>query len=192
MKVAQLFILILAFLIIKPADAGLLVEPVVGYSFSKSDMDANTGGVSKDSKGTGASLGGRLGYQNFGFQLGVDYLRSTISNDANQFKSDTTVNEFAGFVGFEFPVLLRVYAGYIFAANGEADYNPGSGEDTLKFQNGTGMKAGIGFTGLPFVDINFEYRKGTFGEYKFGSAMAQEVDTNYSAYMIGISLPFVI
>lgn len=191
MKIAQLFILILAFLIIKPADAGVLLEPVLGYSFGKSETDLP--GTNED-KFKGSSYGARVGYQNLGLQLGIDYLRSSVELDDNDFKENLSVNEFAGFVGFEFPVLIRVYAGYIFSANGEteADYGAGNGKEKVKFTDGTGMKAGIGFTGLPFVDINFEYRKGTFTEFKDRTNGKQSVDTDYNAFMIGVSLPFVL
>lgn len=186
MKVLQLFILVLAFLIIKPANAGLLVEPIVGFSNSKFETD--TPGSSEE-KGTGLSYGGRLGYQNLGFQLGLDYLHSNINVDDDNY-SPVQASEWGGFVGFEFPVLLRVYAGYIFSATGESELKVAGTKNDLEFTDGSGMKVGVGFTGLPFVDINVEYRKGTFGEYKLGGTK-QDVDTDYSAYMISLSLPLV-
>lgn len=191
MKLVQLFILILAFLVINPARAGVLIEPLVGYSFGKSEIDVPGSG---EDKFNGGSYGGRLGYQKLGFQLGLDYLHSSVELDDNDFKENLTINEFAAFVGFEFPILLRVYAGYIFSANGEAeaDYGLGDGREKLKFSDGSGFKAGLGFTALPFLDINFEYRKGTFGEYKEGTGAKQDIDTDYNAFMVGVSLPFVL
>jgi hypothetical protein len=184
MKFAQLFILILAFLVIRPANAGLLIEPVVGFSSLKFETD-NAGSSEEDS--TGLSLGGRLGYQNLGLQLGLDYLQSTLSVDDNNYK-DLNMTEFGGFIGFEFPVLLRVYAGYMFSVNGDTKV----GGQTVEFTEGSGTKFGLGFTGLPFVDINFEYRKGSFGHYDGGVLGSGDIDTTYSAYMIGLSLPFVL
>ena len=184
MKFMQLFILILAFLIINPAQAGLLVEPVLGLSMSTLEGD------SSKEEGSGVSIGGRLGYQNLGFQLGIDYLKSTISLDDSSYKSDLDSTEISGFVGFEFPILFRVYAGYILSANAEADADFGSGKNTASLTDGSGMKLGVGFTGLPFVDINFEYRKGTYGTFKY--ITEQEIDTDFSAYMSSLSLPFVL
>jgi hypothetical protein len=187
MKIAQLLILVLAFFTIKPVSAGLLLEPVLGYSmvtrFKVDDGDS--------AKGSGPSIGGRIGYQNLGLQLGLDYLRSTYNLDDNDYKEDVTASEWAGFVGFEFPILFRVYAGYIFSANGESQYDGGSGKQKLTFSEGSGMKFGVGFTGLPFIDINFEYRRGTYGEYKLGSTK-ETADTDFNAYMISLSLPFVL
>lgn len=188
MKFAQLFILVLAFLVIKPAQAGLLLEPVLGYSLSKFEIDQAN---SSEEKANGPSLGGRIGYQNLGFQLGLDYLRSNLSVDENDFKEDLVTSEFAGFVGFEFPILLRVYAGYIFMANAEADIDVGAGKQSFELNDGKGLKLGVGFTVLPFLDINVEYRKGTYSELKIGSAKT-DVDTDFSAVMVGVSLPFVI
>lgn len=190
MKIAQLFILVLAFLIIKPAQAGLLIEPVLGYNFGKID-------AGDSEKFVGPAVGGRLGYQNLGFQLGLDYLKSNVDVDDNSYKEKVSADEFAGFVGFEFPILLRVYAGYIFSATGEskirANLNDGNGTQNydLKLKDGTGTKFGVGFTGLPFVDINFEYRKGEFDSGKIGSANLAE-KSKYEAFMIGVSLPFVL
>lgn len=190
MKIAQLFILILAFFVIKPAKAGLLLEPVVGYSsiskFKIGVPDSST------EQGSGPSYGGRIGYQNLGFQLGLDFLRSSYEMEDKDFKDDLVSNEYAGFVGFEFPILFRVYVGYIFAANAETKADDGLGTiEANKFTDGTGMKLGVGFTGLPFIDINLEYRKLTFGEYKAGGVKAN-VDTDVNTYMISLSLPLVL
>jgi hypothetical protein len=80
-----------------------------------------------------------------------------------------------------------VYAGYIFSATGEADYV----NQKVDFIEGTGTKFGIGFTGLPFVDINLEYRSVTYGDCEVsGAKLGQE--QNYDAYMLSFSLPFVL
>lgn len=184
MKMIQFGVLALSLLFIKPANAGLLIEPVLGYSFKSFEVDAPD---SSQEKGSGVSYGGRLGYQNLGFQLGLDYLKSSISLTDNDFKEDLSTSEWAAFAGFEFPILLRVYAGYIFSANAETEV---AGGTKLKLQDGTGMKLGVGFTGLPFVDINFEYRKGTYTKIKMGSSA--DVDTDFNAFMVGVSLPFVL
>ncbi len=175
------------------AKAELLIEPVLGYTLNtKLDVKENTPlGLTGEeyTGGRGPSFGGRLGYQKLGFQVGLDYLNSSIDMDDKDFGKNVSLNEFAGFVGFEFPILLRVYAGYIFSANGETE-DKASG-DKITFKDGSGAKAGVGFTLLPFLDINLEYRRGTFDEWKSGS---QKVDSevDYSAFMLSLSLPFTI
>jgi hypothetical protein len=169
------------------SQAALLIEPVVGYNLGKSNFksevpsDPSLNDSSSDSL-KGASYGGRLGYQNLGFQLGVDYLASNLDIDGDEFKT----TEWAGFIGFEFPILLRVYAGYIFSGTGKT-------EDDFKFEKGTGPKFGVGFTILPFLDLNVEYRKITYDTYEGSEAGTDfKIDTDYSAIMVGISLPFTL
>jgi hypothetical protein len=180
------------------ARAELLIEPVVGYSLGLSgefkEGEVTGGGTStaeKFSGGSGPSFGGRLGYQKLGFQVGLDYLHSSINPSDSEFKSNLDVSEWAAFVGFEFPILFRVYGAYIFSANGEGKYDNAGTFQKLTLKDGSGLKAGLGFTLLPFLDINLEYRRGTFGEWKVGSTKVVG-DVDYNVYMIGLSLPFTI
>lgn len=181
MKFAQFFILIIAFFIFQRANAGVLIEPVLGYS-----MGSFEGEVTESEKLSGPSFGGRLGYQKLGFQLGLDYLNSNLDVDNKEYSSLKT-SEWAGFIGFEFPILVRLYAGYIFSATGSTKFEGGD----LDLQKGSGTKFGIGFTGLPFVDINFEYRTSTFDEIKFDGEKS-DISTDFNTYMISFSLPFVL
>ena len=172
------------------SQAALLIEPVVGYSLN-SKFEASANDVLMDDvdfKGHGASFGGRLGYQNLGFQLGLDYLKSSLTIDESGLEDSVSMSEWGAFVGFEFPVLVRLYAGYIFSATADAEATDG---DKLEFTKGSGMKLGVGFTGLPFIDINVEYRKGTFGEFEM-AGVKTGAETDYSALMIGLSLPLTI
>lgn len=184
-----LFISLISF---SGANAAILIEPVIGYTAGArmeiKDFEFAGTTVEGDSAsgGSGFSYGGRLGYQNLGFQVGLDYLNTSLNID--DMKDGLAINEYAAFVGFEFPVLFRVYGGYIFSANGEGKTDDG---DKFTMTDGSGFKAGLGFTLLPFLDINFEYRRATFGEWKSGSNKIDgDIDT--SAYMIGLSLPFTI
>ena len=168
------------------AQAGLLIEPVVGYSVGKFNSEYEFGGatVQKDDDSLkGTSYGGRLGYQNLGFQLGLDYLASSLQIDGNDFGT----SEFAGFVGFEFPILVRVYAGYVFSGTGTLEDDNG---DESKLKGGTGPKIGVGFTLLPFLDINLEYRRVTYDSFDAGAGAT--LDADYSATMLSFSLPFVL
>lgn len=155
-----------------PVQAGLLVEPVLGL---------NVNHKVEDYSGLGAAFGGRLGYQNLGFQLGLDYLASSTDMDENALKGNFKSKDWAAFVGFEFPVLVRIYAGYIFSAEGDVKVLGGG---TAKFEEGTGSKIGIGFTGLPFVDINVEYRTGSYD--KVGGVNRK---TDFSSTLLSLSLP---
>ena len=183
-KLTQFFLLLSLLLGFSSySEAALLIEPVLGYNLgSKVEFEDDS-----YSGGRGMGFGGRIGYQNLGLQLGIDYLNSSIDLDDNDFDKDVKASEWAGFVGFRFPLLFKVYAGYIFAANGESE---ASGLD-VELSSGSGMKAGVGFTGLPFIDLNIEYRKGTYDEFKI-SGQDQDEKVDFSSILFSVSLPFTL
>lgn len=166
---------------LQTAQAALLIEPLAGFNVGKLTAQDLVGTDSDDYDLKGFSYGGRLGYQNFGFQLGLDYLNSNL--DVESSSDNLKTSEWAGFVGFKFPVLLKVYAGYIFSGtgdNGDVDY-----------KGGTGPKFGVGTTILPFLDINLEYRKISYDERKV-SGVTSDTDDKYSSVLLSISLPFTL
>lgn len=156
---------------------GFLVEPVLGYSVGGHEVSNN------DTSYNGVSLGARLGYQFLGLQGGFDYLQSNLSmKDVDSL----TAREMGLFVGYEFPILLRAYAGYIFSSTAKKEASIDQ-----EYTKGSGTKFGVGFTGLPFIDINFEYRMGDFTELKTNGSTSSTDVTN-KAFMISLSLPFVL
>ena len=170
------------------SNAALLIEPVVGFSFGKSNVEIDvpsdpTQNDTFNKSLSGASYGGRLGYQNFGLQLGLDYLASNMKVDGDAFKT----SEFGGFVGYEFPILFRVYAGYVFSGTGTL---AGDTED-FKVKGGTGPKVGVGFTLLPLLDFNIEYRSIKYAELDVQNGAAT-FNMDYNAIMVGFSLPFTL
>lgn len=187
MKKSFLSTLLISFLFITTnAHAGLLIEPVLGYNVSaKFKLGTDD---SSEEKGKGLSYGGRLGFQRLGLSGGLDYLQSTIAIDENDYDSDLKSQELGLFVGYRFPVLLKVYAGYILSANGESKYDDGVDAGTLKVSKGTGTKIGVGFTGMPFIDLNFEYRKIVYSEFEIAGFEVSE-DTDFSSFLVSLSLP---
>lgn len=189
MTIKKQFFIFFALVIaaIQAASAAILIEPVVGFTVAnKFDYKATTDSPTEDEfKGSGFAYGGRFGYQNMGFQLGLDYLKSAVDVDEKDIKSDITTSEWAAFAGFRFPILLRFYAGYIFSGTGE--YKTASNNVDLK--NGSGYKVGVGWTLLPFLDLNLEYKKTNYDEAKVGSSKLG-VDVDNSSYLLSVSLPF--
>lgn len=166
-------------LVTSTAQAGLLVEPIIGLNVNHK-LEPKSDSYS----GLGGAYGGRLGFQNYGFQLGLDYLASSTDLDDKDFKNNFKSQDWAAFVGFEFPILVRVYAGYIFSATGDVNLTGGG---KAKMTDGTGTKIGVGFTGLPFLDINVEYRRGSYDSVKVGGVKTGSAD--FSATMLSVSLP---
>ena len=58
------------------------------------------------------------------------------------------------FVGYELPIMLRAWASYYFDGNWEFE-----GGKKVEL---TAISFGVGFTGLPFISLNAEYRINTF------------------------------
>lgn len=172
MKKFFLAVAVIAFFVSTQSKASLLVEPLIGYNLATKIGDENGG--------SGRAFGGRLGYQNLGLQLGIDYLNSTV--DVDDVK-DFNANDFGAFVGYKFPVLLRVYAAYIFSSSGEYTF----GGSKVKAEEGSGQKFGVSFTGLPFVNVNFEYRTLTYD--KIGGTAVTGNGGDFQSYLLSVSLP---
>lgn len=176
MKIAkQLFATFAAFgaLISTPnASAGLHLEPFIGYAVSG---ESTRGSSSEDYTG-GPLLGARIGYGMLGFFIAGEYEMGTLTQDSTP-EVEVDQTNLGVSLGYEFPILLRVYGTYVFDAKGEVDSDEYSG---------TGLKLGVGYTGLPFLAINFEMYQGEYDELN-GNSLTPKLETNY--YTINLSLP---
>ena len=171
---------------------GLIIEPFVGYTVS-GEFDAETDLNGKGSI-TGPSLGARVGYGLLGFTFGLEYitnLEREIDNDVAGVEDfDFESTGLGVYAAFDFPILLRVYAGYSFWYEGSTTGNTSGVKTDL--EDGSGLTLGVGYTGLPFVSINLEYRT-----YSFDTAVQNGVESNLSTadadqIMLGVSLPLDI
>lgn len=176
---------IITVVFLQSAQAALLIEPVLGYNMA-ANSKLDVVGEPDSSGGKGIGYGGRLGYQNFGFQLGLDYLSNSIDmNEDSLYDANFDSSEFGAFVGFEFPVFVRIYVGYIFSANAETKTSSG---DKWEFSKGSGYKVGLGFTTIPFIDINLEYRAVTYDEHETLAAKSKDA-LDFSAVLLSLSVP---
>lgn len=157
----------------KNAQADLLIEPYIGYHAtgeSKSDTDGIDG---KDLKGN--AFGGRLGYQNLGFMLGLNFQQGAL--DVEDISKDLEYTTYGAFIGFNFPVLLRVWGEYVFSGSGELG--------DVDIDTVGGYRLGVGFTALPFVSINLEMSQPKV-EFK------NDADGDFNTYLLSISLPITL
>ncbi|MEO0335266.1 MAG: outer membrane beta-barrel protein [Pseudomonadota bacterium] len=166
------------------AFAGIHIEPFLGYSVSgnyESDFGSTTDG---DYVSDGPQIGARVGYGMLGFFGALEYEMSSMTADGDDDSSiDQTLLGVS--VGYEFPILIRGYATYIFSADGKSD------DDFDSEFKGTGVKLGVGYTGLPFVAINFEMTQLNFNDYESNSNAADDAFESFDAtyYTISVSLP---
>lgn len=171
-KLLAVFAVVLGFASV--SQAGVLVEPYLGYEMGKTK--------NPDGKFEGSQLGLRLAYKAPVFVwAGLDYTMG-VSGTA---KPDVGANDdgkrstLYGVVGVDFPILVRAWLGYGFM-------------DEIKFDNsgkvkGKGTKIGVGFTGLPFVSINLEYLTEKFDEWD-GVSLPSDFENN--TYILSVSVPF--
>lgn len=159
-----------------PAQADWLIEPYLGYHTGKLKVS------SADSDANGVTYGGRLGFQSFtGLMLGADYMTGAWTAKTNPHQ-DMTPKELGVFVGYDFPVLMRVYATYFF--DSKLDFDNGSNLE------GHDMRLGVGFkTLIPLVTINLEYGFGNYDK-SHGHSLSNEYKTNY--YGLTVSLPLTL
>jgi hypothetical protein len=163
---------IVAMSVFTTAQASFLIEPYLGMHFN-SELEAG----SSDSDASGIGMGARVGWQNLGLQLGVNYKMTSFEFD--DFNSDADYNHMGLFVGYEFPVLIRVWAEYIISS--ELDFDNGG-----KYEDASGTTLGFGYTGLPFIALNFEITNVSYEEFN-GNSLSGDFDL--STYMLSVSLP---
>ncbi len=158
------------------SQASWMIEPYLGYEFGKV-KDSSPGEIS------GTNLGLRLAYRLpvlvwFGLD-GTYGLTGTYKPDTGA-NSDMQRTSLYGVVGVDLPILLRGWIGVNLMNEMKfKDYS----DNKLK---GSGLKVGVGFTGLPFVSLNLEYINDKFDEYA-GSSISPEAKTD--SYMLSVSLP---
>lgn len=195
-KIISLFTLLL---FSSQSMAGFLVEPFLGFGFGSAEY--TSGSRTADNTYSGPQVGARLGYTTFGFMGGLEYRKTSgsLSYDKHSgggtWGSSGTDQDYSGteigaFIGYELPILLRAYVGYTFNTKWELDKNGawiGAANDEL---SGNTTTLGVGFTGLPFVSLNVEFRMIELDTYKDVS-LGTERSADYSSneVVLGVSLP---
>lgn len=198
-KIISLFTLLL---FTSHSFAGVLIEPFLGFGIGSGEYVS--GSQTADNKYTGPQMGARLGYSFLGFMGGLEYRKTSGSLSYDKHSGggvwansgtdqDYSGTEIGAFVGYDFPILVRAYAGYTFNTKWEFDNNGawiGAASDEL---SGNTTTLGVGFTGLPFVSLNVEFRMVSLDTYKDVSA-GTETAADYSSneVVLGVSLPFDI
>lgn len=176
----KLFLLLA--LITSTAQAGLLVEPYLGFGFTSGDYDTT------DVSTTGTTMGARLGYQMLGVMAGLDYSISPESSWDFEKNNNTTTyklkkTQLGVFAGYNLPILLRAWVGYNFSAKAEGTYLSQN-----RSYEGSTTTLGVGFTGLPFVSLNLEYKMSSFDDNKYGSTkLTEKLEVN--EVLLSVSLP---
>jgi len=166
-KLVLVFALVLTGAFSQQSKASFLIDPYIGYKLAWDTGTIEAGGISGELDFTrnGVMYGARAGYQFLGFMAGLEYGMGSGINyelaagkiggiDIPSSDSKYDASYLGIFVGYELPIMLRAWATYFFDANWEAE----DGDKTEL----TVISLGVGFTGLPFVSLNAEYRMNSF------------------------------
>lgn len=164
------------------ASSGVLVEPYLGFRVS-GDTEQ---GTNIEGSYNGALYGARLGYQFLGFMGGLDYSLSNYEIDYDRpsgTSAKTDSSNLGIFVGYDAPLLVRAWATY-FLSN-KLDF-----ESSTTEYSGSGYALGAGFTGLPFVSLNLEYRSLSYDEFDTSTTSGRlNPENDVSEIILSVSLP---
>lgn len=188
-KIKMTGLLLGLFLIANTASASFLVEPHLGYNLSGSGDNNLTGASRIENDYSGAQYGLKLGYQNLGLMLGLDFNRSNYDQDFKTSAATTTGaierSEWGLFVGYNLPILVRAWGAYYFS-------NTSKNTTDSTEMTGNTKELGVGFTGLPFLSINVMYRMISLDELKAANGTKSSVDVSNHEVVVGVSVPLTL
>ena len=199
-----LFVFILFTLSHSLAKADISIEPYIGLAIG-GEGETNFGTLNQngiENNFSGIQFGSRVGYSTLGFTFGIDFSLGSISVDSSNpstsfyAKSDNLkVNQTGIFVSYQLPILFRMWGTYFINANASGDDQVNLMEDQLfdaadDFSSGSGIALGVGYTGLPFVSLNLEYRKLEYENYKVSDISSYNFKNfSINEIFLSVSLP---
>ena len=160
--------------------AGTLLEPWVGMHLN-SNMDSSALSEKKDV--SNSAVGGRLGFQNLGFMVGLAAKKGTFKIDDVTTNDELEYIQYGIFAGYDFPILLRVWVESILGGSGATNDSKG------EYTSVSGSNIGIGYKAFPFVSINFEVGNATYKKYEFDDGTTNDLSSKFSTYLLSVSIP---
>ncbi|MBT3586412.1 MAG: hypothetical protein HN509_16005 [Halobacteriovoraceae bacterium] len=193
---------LLATFFVGQASAGILLEPYLGYNFNGTIEEGPSNSDVDEHEYSGLTYGGRLGFTMAGFMGGFDYSASSYTLEQTKDpgsatnsdvgnKQDASHTRMGLFVGYELPIMFRFWATYFFKTTMEVDGQANNtvdlgGTGAVAEYDGSGFGIGLGYTAIPMLSFNFEYRVITYDELSFsGATAALPVDGNATLGTMG-------
>lgn len=148
------------------------VEPFLTYETGENTDDSTE-------EFTTMGFGARLGSSTLGFIYGLEY--GTYSGDYDNGGTDLDFDgsDLGVTIGYDFPIMLRAYLTYFLMSKADVG-------TSIELEGSGGMRIGVGFTMLPFVNINIERITRTFDEQN-GASISDEAE--FEGYALGVSIP---
>lgn len=182
------------------AIADIMIEPYAGHVFG-ADGSTQFSSRSYESEYSGTMYGGRVGIWNAGFIAGFDYSKSSpeveTTLNGSTFKEKVDKSQMGLYIGYHFPILFRFWVSYFFNGKleGKKAFQQGTNQlftsrDSL--EDGTGYGVGLGWTGLPFISINLEYRTVEYETWIYNGSTLSGIDDkmDFTEKILSISFPF--
>jgi hypothetical protein len=149
-------------------------------------MDNTTvdfGGSTGEADSDGMSFGARVGYKFTGFWASVDIETGSSKEltPSTGLATDASLSNTGLAVGVSLMPMVNFYAKYLMTA--KLEYGTAS---TVELK-GSGTAFGIGWSVIPMVSLNLEYRSINYDEID-GNALATEI--GHKGLTVGISVPF--
>jgi len=190
--VKKIFTALAGLLLTFNAHSSFLIEPSIGYILS-GDLERR----STKADYSGLTYGARLGFDYLGFMGGVEYSLAsyeyeyTAPEDEKGTTQDIDASHLGVFLGYNLPVMFRVWGTYYFQNTSELGGGSSNGDEL----SGSGLGLGLGYTGLPFLSLNLEYKKYSYDEYEDISdgtteTLSEEFET--SEIIFSVSFPINI
>ena len=178
-------------------NALLYVEPYAAYRLG-TQIKTQSGFEYEASKGT--AIGARLGTSIIPLiTLGVQYemgsrdqsldvgpTGTTTGDTGNEF-DDTHLGIFAAFTSLP---LINVWGTYFL--DSELEYSVSNNANVIGATfSGSGYGVGAGFTGLPFLSLNLDYRMFTYDEFKTAAGVTSTLtnDVEVTEIVLSVSSP---
>ena len=161
-------------------NAKLLLEPYMGFGKSSSEQ-IQTPDVSHDrfSLIPGVKIGMNTMLRLVSAGMEISYQDTTVE-DPSQTEHNLERTDYALFAGFDFPVLFRVFGKYILKSSLDI------GETKIVDSSGYGF--GLGYVGLPLLNLNLEYRNLSWNKI-IRNGSEEHSDGNISEIVFSLSLP---
>ena len=178
MQIIRLITLLIALLPIT-SKAAIMIEPYVGYSTINYSGSLKLSGTKADIDSTtmsGMTYGGRLGAHFLNVGAGLDYSQASY-NDPSRVQHIGAY----GMVSFFF---FRLWGTYIASSSRTFEDSSNNINNTAK---GSGFKAGLGWSILPLLSLNFEYL--SLHYTKEDNSNITDFDEKDTGMLVSLSMP---
>lgn len=177
---------------VQQANAGVLLEPFVGYD--QAPMEVVTAANSDVSAtNSGLDYGLRAGYRfSQGMWLSAEYSLGSGNGKpkaAGQEDSTYTKSAMSAVVGYDHGD-FRMWGGY--GLSDKLTFKDSTGETNF---SGTNYKLGLGYKVVPSVSVNLEYQVPTYTKYNSNGGADADLSTAFSkmsgaSTQLSVSMPF--